>query len=185
MGDRRVGAGGDEQPLAHIGFPRRLHGVALRGTAGDLAEGLLHLHVVGLQGRLDPGHQGTHHLVLALDHLAMVDGKAAGGDPVFFPMLHTVVELGAIQQGLGGHAALVQAHAPKGTALQAQYLHAAVAGPLRRQIARRAAAQHDQIIYHIPFLLIRSRGPGSFPGPPAYPVGTGKPAPRPGPGGHR
>ena len=103
----RVGAGGDKQPLAHIGFPRRFHGVALRGAAGDLAEGLLHLHVVGLQGRLDPGHQGAHHLVLALDHLGVVDGQAAGGDPVFFPMLHAVVELGAIQQGLGGHAALV------------------------------------------------------------------------------
>ena len=98
--------------------------------------------------RLYAAHQRLYHLFLAHYHLCVVYGYILCYNAILFAVGRAVVELGAVKQGLGGHAALVKAYAAQLPLLYAEHLHAGMACPLRRQIPRGTSAEYYKIISH-------------------------------------
>ena len=126
--------------LAHIGLAAGLDGEAIVRAALNLRGGADHRHLVGLHGGLHPGDQGMDHLALALHHLGVVEGDLLRRDAEGGALGGVAVELGGVQQGLGGNAALVEAGAAQVLPLEQGHLQAALGGPLGAEVAARAAA---------------------------------------------
>ena len=99
--------------------------------------------LVGLHCRAYSCDQLLDDLVLALDDFVVAEAGIVGINAVMVAILGIVVNLGAVEQGLGGNASLVQANSTEALALEQHYVEAFGTGPLGSHIAARTSADNS------------------------------------------
>ena len=147
--DRGLGARADQQVAGLIG----------RFSAGDdeafgtaaLNDGLFldHFHL-GVP-HLDPhaADELLHHLLLALEDGAEIDGGAVDVHAVFVGMAAVIIDFGAVQQRLGRDAALVQAYAAQFPFLEQDDGKAGGTGAFCGHIAAGASPDDREIVHGV------------------------------------
>ena len=137
-------AGGDHDVLGVINLAIDIH---LAG-GGDAGAALQPGNLVLLEQELHALHVGADHLALAGLHARQVQLHAVKHHPVIGEMVAGFLEvLAALQQGLAGDAADVQAGAAQGGALlHAGGLQAQLRGADGAHVAPRAAADDDDVV---------------------------------------
>jgi hypothetical protein len=165
---RRLAPGGDEDVLGLDGLVPALaqRGADLVG-AGDLPPPLHVVDAVLLEERLlDPLGKPLNGLSLARLHLVHVDGDVVDDDAVLLErVLGLVVQVRAVEQGLGRDAPDVQAGAPEGApAFDAHGLQPELGGLDRGDVPPRASPNNADVV-----LFVRHGGRGQK-GPPGVVV---------------
>ena len=140
-----LGPGGDDNILSLIGLPMAGNhaGPLDAGRAAD------HGDLIGLHQLLHPLPEGLHHLVLPPVHGGKVIGYPLGLDAQGLGMLQGRIGLRAVEQGLGGHAAPVQAGASQVILLKQDHLHPRFRGFLRGGVPTGAAADDRNVVLHV------------------------------------
>ena len=108
--------------------------------ACDACLALDDIHAVCLHRCADAGHEFAYDLVLAGYDLAVVKRSALGRDAILVAVAGVVVHLGAVEQRLRGHAALVEADAAEVVLLKERYAQSFRSGALGSHIAGRPAS---------------------------------------------
>ena len=147
--NRRLGARTDQQVASLIGrFPA---GDDEAFGAAALDDGLfldnLHLGVP----HLDPhaADEFLHHLLLALEDGAEIDGGALDVHAVFVGVPAVIIDFGAVQQRLGRDAALIQAYPAQFPFLEEDDRQAGGTGALRGHIAAGASPDDREIVHSV------------------------------------
>ncbi len=135
--------GGHQQLLGGIAFLARLHQEAVAFLAFEAGLCADDRHLVVFQLRGHAGHQHFHHFVLPFYHLGMVNLGVFCRHPVFVSVQGILVDFGGVQKGLGGDAALVQAHAAQRAFFHQGGFQPATGRALCRQVTGRAAAKNQ------------------------------------------
>ena len=141
----RGGAGADNHLRALVVLAAGGHAEAAFHAALDDGVFLDDGHARALHLRAHAGDQRLDDLAAARDDGLLVELRALDGHAVFVGMERVLIELGGVEQRLGGNAAFVQAHAAQRVFLKQDDLEARMARALGGQIAGRAAADDDQI----------------------------------------
>jgi hypothetical protein len=123
----------------HLGRGRAL--LQLRGPLDDLDLVLLHQEA-------DAASQGLGHPARALHHLVEVVGAAGDGQAVVAQMVELLIDLGGLEQGLGGDTAPVQADAAERITLHDGGLETQLSRADGGHIAAGAAADDDDVEIH-------------------------------------
>ena len=143
------GAGGDEDALRGIArhpAVRRRH-IHFAG-GGDAAHALDEVHLGGLQQAVDAAAQLLGHAALVGEDLLHIEGSACRVNAHARAVHRVTIDLGGVEQRLGGDAAPVQTGAAYLTALHHGRMQAQRRGPEGGGIAAGAGADHDQLIVH-------------------------------------
>ena len=143
------GAGGDEDALRGVACHpavRRRH-IHFAG-GGDTAHALDEIHLGGLQQAVDAAAQLLGHAALVGEDLLHIEGSACRVNAHARAVHRVTVDLGGVEQRLGGDAAPVQAGATHLTARHHRRMQAQRGGPEGGGIAAGAGADHNQLILH-------------------------------------
>ena len=126
-----------------------------RNTAGaqNGAGAANQIHLGALEHTLDTGGQLLGHSTLVGEDGVHVNVHRVSGDTGVLAGADIMVNLGGMQQGLGGHAATVQAGAAGLAVLHNGHLQAQLSGAQSRNIAAGTGADDDQLIIHRSNLL--------------------------------
>ena len=136
-----LGTGAEQEVLCFVRLAVALDGQrAVFLPARDARLALDDIHAVRLHRCADAGHEFAHDLVLAGHDLAVVKRSALGRDAILVAVAGVVVHLGAVEQRLRGHAALVEADAAEVVLLKERYAQSFRSGALGSHIAGRPAS---------------------------------------------
>ena len=139
----RDGAAGDDELLGDVGGVAHLDDKAVGVFAVDGGHAVYDSDLVAFHLHAYAGNQLLDHAVFPIHHLAVVDLHILGGDAVVVAVLGVVIDLGGVEERLGGNAALVEADAAQGSLLHHRGFQPGVSRPLRGQITGGAAADYD------------------------------------------
>ena len=139
----------EKYPARLVVLPARLQGEPFGGLSADegfllydLYPGVAHLYT-------HRAHQFLDHLVLAVGDLAIISADILCEYAVFLAQGRMLVQFGAIQKGLGGDTAFVQANSSQ-FRLFKQYHAEAVHGCLvRRVVSGRPSADYRKFVHRI------------------------------------
>ena len=136
-----LGTGAEQEVLGLIRFAVARDGQrAVFLPACDACLALDDIHAMRLHRRADAGHEFAYDLILAGYDLAVVKRGALGRDAILVAVASVVVHLGAVEQRLRGHAALVEADAAEVVFLKERYAQSFRSGALGSHIAGRPAS---------------------------------------------
>ena len=143
------GACGDEDTLRGIAVHRAVGGGDIHFAGrGDAAHALNQVDLGGLEKSVDAAAQLFGHTALIGEDLAHVEAGARRVNAHGRAVHRVTVDLGGVEQRLGGDAAPVQAGTAYLTALHHGGVQAQRRGTQRGGIAAGACADDDQLIVH-------------------------------------
>ena len=156
----RPRAGGEDDALGR----QRGHRLAVLGhlelaRAGQLAVAVEHGDLVLLQQMRDAGRKLLGDRARAFDDFFQVEFHVIGGKTEFAEIMQQMIDFRGAQQRLGRDAAPVEADAAEMLGLDHRHLHFQLRRTDRRDIAARAAADHDQVKF---LLLSHLSAPQNF-----------------------
>ena len=138
----RLGTRADEEVAGLIGSFAADDGDTLGTPALDHRLALDDFHLGAFHLRLDTADELLDHLLLALEDRPEVDRGAVHVDAILVRMAGIIIHFGAVQQRLGGDAALVQAHAAQFPFLKKDYGETGRTGPSGRHVSAGASSDN-------------------------------------------
>ncbi len=153
----RFRSGGDDDILGLecLGAGFRFHLDSNRSVARAWQDRSVALHPVDLvllHQELDALGVFGDDLVLAVEHLGVIQARIFALDALFGGVHEVLPQVGGVEQRLGGDAADVQASSAQlGIFFNNRGLQAVLAGADRRGVATRTTPNHNQVISHFIF----------------------------------
>ena len=141
-------SGTDQNFLRAILLPLSLETEIPVRTAGNLRAGLDNFHSEIAHRHTDCSGELLCDLVLAGHHLGKIQAGALGTDSIFLAAASMIIELRAVQQGLGRNTAFVEAHASKLTFFKQESFESLRSGSLSCHISAGTGANNCDIKCH-------------------------------------